>query len=151
MAINAENLISDFIQNYNLHYQSKINMMDINHEILCAPHCPRPLPKEQCAVYVFSLPSNDLILKVGRVGAKSNARFQSQHYNPDSASSTLAGSITKNPILWDLIGFNGQDVGEWLRKNTCRTHFFIHETKSELLEYLEIFMKGHLRPVFEGH
>jgi hypothetical protein len=60
-----------------------------------------------CAAHVFSLSKNygdrvpagrNRILKVGKAGCNSNARFQSQHYNPSSAPSNLAHSLLEVKI-----------------------------------------------------
>jgi hypothetical protein len=47
------------------------------------------------AVYCFFLDGR--ALKIGIAGPNSDARFRSQHYNLNSARSTLAGSIFKYP------------------------------------------------------
>ena len=57
------------------------------------------------AVYVFSEKSQ--VLKVGKVGPNSQARYTSQHYNPKSARSTLAKSLLK-----ERVSFSGYDVNE---------------------------------------
>jgi len=54
------------------------------------------------AVYVFSKGPD--VLKVGKVGAKSQARYTSQHYNPGSAMSTLAASILADLERLELAG-----------------------------------------------
>lgn len=72
-----------------------------------AMHQPPSLCSGKCAAYVFSL-SDDYgapapagphrVLKVGRVGPNSNARFQSQHYSPRSSRSNLANSLLTSTI-----------------------------------------------------
>ena len=54
-------------------------------DALPAPHrAPRSLPQGKMAVYAFFW---DLeCLKVGKVGPKSQARYTSQHYNPNCSS-----------------------------------------------------------------
>jgi hypothetical protein len=76
-------------------------------EYLPAPHRPKALRPNHGAVYVFALADHTTsaagagrVLKVGRVGPNSNARFQSQHYSPGSARSNLANSIVKYEVLW---------------------------------------------------
>lgn len=62
----------------------------ISVEYLSAPHLPpTKLPLVKMAVYVFS--KGPEVLKVGKVGAKSQARYTSQHYNPGSARRTIFG------------------------------------------------------------
>ena len=97
----------------------------IEYEVQPAPHRPHSLTKGKCAVYVFSLsqawgsacPAGpDRVLKVGMAGPNSNARFQSQHYNPNSAGSTVAGSLGRCKILWPYLGITkltSEDVGDW--------------------------------------
>lgn len=48
------------------------------------------------AVYMFYYPCKEEYLKIGEVGGNSTARFFNQHYNPDSANSTLAKSIVES-------------------------------------------------------
>lgn len=71
---------------------------DIRIEALPAPHAPPTrLPAGQMAVYVFTYGRD--VLKVGKVGPKSQARYTSQHYNPGSAQSTLAASMIADTEL----------------------------------------------------
>ena len=60
-------------------------------------HIPLRLPANRAAVYIFKW--NDTYLKVGKVNANSNARYQSQHYNPNSSKSNLSKSL-----LGDILG-----------------------------------------------
>jgi hypothetical protein len=46
------------------------------------PHRPSSLPKGTVGIYLFFF--QDECLKIGKAGSKSNARFLSQHYNPES-------------------------------------------------------------------
>ena len=147
-------------------FQEALNFLDldadIKHELLEAPHESPLLPKAVCAVYVFSLseaygnqcPANsNRVLKVGKVGSKSNARFQYQHYNPRSAQSTVAGSLISDRILWLYLGIERIDektVTDWMKKNLDRDHFFLPADKMEILGLLEKFIRARLGPVFEG-
>ncbi len=147
-------------------FQEALNFLDldadIKHELLEAPHESPLLPKVVCAVYVFSLseaygnqcPANpNRVLKVGKVGSKSNARFQYQHYNPRSAQSTVAGSLISDRILWPYLGIECIDentVTDWMKKNLDRDHFFLPADKMEILCLLEKFIRARLGPVFEG-
>lgn len=68
-----------------------LNADDLHVEQLPAPHkSPTKLPTGKMAVYIFVY--GDIVLKVGKVGPKSNARYTSQHYT-GSAPSTLAKSL----------------------------------------------------------
>ncbi len=116
-------------------------------------------PPRYGAVYIFTLVESpqakappNRALKVGKAGPNSNARFKYQHYKSGSAKSTLAGAIENNPLLWSYIGFPGVsvDVGEWIRNNTDRDNFYIAENKKEIIDFLEIYFKAILGPVFEG-
>ncbi len=139
-----------------------IDLPPVTHQSLTAPHRPVPLPVGSCAVYVFSLseaagvrcPAGPgRVLKVGKVGPNSNTRFQSQHYNPNSATSTLAASLINGGLLWTYLGFTEPDVGEvgrWLMDNTDRDHFYLRAGDRDYLGDLERYVRGRHSPVFEG-
>ena len=79
-------------------------------------HIPLQLPANNAAVYIFKWNNN--YLKVGKVNANSNARYQSQHYNPSSSKSNLSKSILNNIEFQELLGDG--NAGEWLKINTTR-------------------------------
>lgn len=131
----------------------------INHELLEAPHDPKSLPKSMCAVYVFSLSETyghqcpvgpNRVLKVGKVGSKSNPRFQYQHYKPGSVKSTVAGSLISDRILWTYLGIEFIDentVSDWMKTNLDRDHFFLPDNQEEILELLEKYLRARLTPI----
>src|SRR5438094_4304118 len=93
MRQNSAQLIADFVAVAALAGHT-IRAEDIRHEFVPAPHARPQLPRGTSAVYVFSLASDEsVVLKVGKVGPKSAARFGSQHYLPASAKSNLAKSV----------------------------------------------------------
>ncbi|MGA7178903.1 MAG: hypothetical protein WBX11_04860 [Thiobacillaceae bacterium] len=118
-------------------------------EELAAPHVPPTrLPAGKMAVYVFSKGPD--VLKVGKVGAKSQARYTSQHYNPGSAMSTLAASILADR---ELLGVDVEDaaIGDWIRQNIDRVNFLMDEKVGvRVLTLLESFLQCRLKPRFEG-
>ena len=134
----------------------------VEHEAKPAPHKSHSLTTGKCAVYVFSLSKAwgsgcaagaDRVLKVGKAGLTSNARFQSQHYNPNSARSTLAGSLLRCRVLWPYLGIANlteADVGEWIRKNVDRDNFYLDVSDQGLLGQLETYIRGVLGSMFEG-
>lgn len=110
---------------------------------------PKRLPAGKMAVYVFTF--NGMVLKVGKAGPKSSARFTSHHYNPASAPSTLAASILKNPQVLGVTGLSDENVGSWLKNNTSRTNFILDaKCGIQALTLLEIFLQCRLKPRFEG-
>lgn len=129
------------------------------------PHRPnvanpgRPRPGF-AAVYIFALNANATceagpgrVLKVGRVAPNSGPRFQSQHYSPDSAKSTLAGSLIRYPVLWPWLGIADLDassVRDWMRMNLDRVNLFIPAPQAELLPHLEMYVRARVGSVFEG-
>lgn len=154
MIENVHGLISDFVTVAGLSGFS-IMSADIVHEILYAPHRPVNLPIGKQAVYVFSLANpHSVVLKVGKVGSNSNARFLSQHYNPKSSNSNLSKSLLKNELTWGKLGINTLSevsVGNWIKQNTDRDNFYINsEFGLSLLSLLEVFLQCRLQPVFEG-
>jgi hypothetical protein len=134
----------------------------IEYERQPAPHQPHALPVGKCAVYVFSLSEGygrqcragaHRVLKVGMAGLNSNARFQSQHYNPRSAPSTVAGVLLQSRVLWPYLGITNireDEAGAWLRKNTDRDNFYLEAVDAELLRDLERYVRARLGPALEG-
>lgn len=122
----------------------------ISFEILSAPHVPPTrLPIGKMAVYVFSKGPD--ILKVGKVGAKSQARYTSQHYNPGSAMSTLAASILADRERLGLQDIDEASVGRWIRENIDRVNFLMDQHFGmPVLTLLEIFLQCRLKPRYEG-
>jgi hypothetical protein len=106
-------------------------------DIIRAPHVQPALPRGHGAVYVFALGAAagesatcgaGTVLKVGRVGARSEPRFRSQHYNPRSAGSTLANSLLTYRIMWPWLGIDHldeNDVKNWMLSNLDRFHIFV--------------------------
>lgn len=114
-----------------------------------APHLPQSLPSRKIAVYVFSRKGQ--CLKVGRVGLKSQARFTSQHYLPDSSRSNLAKSLLTARAEFGLTEVTEANVGDWIRANVDRLDFLLDaEHGIPVLALLESFLQCRLKPRFEG-
>jgi hypothetical protein len=155
---NASRLIQDFA----LALQPLGLTCAVYHDHQPAPHKGKPLPAGRCGVYVFTLSSEygatttagaNRALKVGKAGVNCNARYQSQHYNPKSAPSTLAATLLKTKVLWPFIGITLLDesnVRGWIERNTDRDNFLLSAEDGHLLGKLETYLKGRLGPVFEG-
>lgn len=136
--------------------------VQIIHEAVPPVHENCVLPKGKCAVYVFSLTHDygskcpagaHRAIKVGKVGEKSNPRFQYQHYKPKSNQSTVGGRLLTYPVLWPYLGIaslEGGQVEDWLKSNTDRDHFFLDGNQLLIRDALEVYLKGLLGPVFEG-
>jgi hypothetical protein len=123
---------------------------DIQIEEMPAPHVvPLRLPRGMMAVYVFSKKGD--VLKVGKVGPKSGARYTYQHYNPGSAISTLAGSLLADGGRRDLINLNEANISEWIKANIDRVNFILNESLGvDILSLLEAFLQCRLKPRYEG-
>jgi len=158
---NPEKLLDDFVkaaQRASLPCERRT----ITHEVQPAPHEPHALPRGKCAVYVFSLSAPygkccpagaHRVLKLGKAGPNSSARFQSQHYDPSRAPSTLATALVNSTILWPYLGITEVDaaeVGRWIKKNVDRDNFYLDVAENNLLGELERYIKGRSGPVFEG-
>ena len=128
----------------------RLGSSDLTVERDMAPHSPpKRLPKGRMAVYVFSY--GDVVLKVGKAGPNSAARFTSQHYSPSSAPSTLAASILKEGQSLGITGLSSASVGTWIKANTDRTNFLLSiECGVPVLTLLEAFLQCRLKPRFEG-
>jgi hypothetical protein len=131
-------------------------------EMQLAPHRSPALPAGAAAVYVFALSEvagqnapcgAHTVLKVGKAGPNSEARFKYMHYNPASSQSNLAKSLLSHPILWPWLGIEGltiTSVGDWIRTNLDRANFFIPAGRPQLLATLEVYIRARVGSVFEG-
>ena len=130
-------------------------------EYLPAPHRPTALRPGYGAIYVFALTENDApeagegrVLKVGRVGPNSNARFQSQHYSATSARSSLAKSLIAYLLLWPWLGIDEVDastIREWMLIHLDRANIYVPATAAGLLPHLEMYVRARLGgSVYEG-
>lgn len=125
------------------------------------PHQPKALRPGCGAVYVFALAEHDTseagvgrVLKVGRVGPNSNARFQSQHYSATAARSSLAKSILAYPALWPWLGIERVDassVRRWMLANLDRANVYVATDSADLIPHLEMYVRARLGgSVYEG-
>jgi hypothetical protein len=100
------------------------------------------------AIYAFW--SNGEWLKIGQAGPKSAARYTSQHYNPNSSMSNLAKSLANDLRMKEVLGFDSQNPGQWVKGSACRVNILLPSDKrQELLSLLEVFLHARLRPRYE--
>ena len=145
----TQTLIQDFLRIAALAGERFVES-EIEVEALRAPHRPPSrLPAGMMAVYVFSY--GDTVLKVGKAGPNSGARYTSQHYNAASAPSTLAASLLKRGDEIGASGLTVESAADWIKKNTHRTNFLMKaECGVSVLTLLEAFLQCRLKPRFEG-
>jgi hypothetical protein len=129
-------------------------------EVMAAPHKPTRLPIGSAAVYVFafsaaagqSVPCGaGTVLKVGKAGPNSEARFRYMHYNVSSSNSNLAKSLLAHPVLWPWLGIHNltsESVGHWIRSNLDRTNFFVPGDRLQVLATLEGYIRARVGSVF---
>jgi hypothetical protein len=124
---------------------------DIDIEDMGVPHeAPKSLPKGKTAVYMFFY-GNDAV-KVGKVGSRSKARYTSQHYILKSAKSSLANSIVKEGVSFELTSDEKADPSGWIKSNTRRINILIDvQLGPNALNLIEAFMIAKLNPTFEGY
>ncbi len=161
MIENPEGIIEDLKASFR-RQKTEVMTKSLTHEPQRAPHIPHALPAGKCAVYVFSLSAAygarcpagaHRVLKVGKAGPNSNARFQSQHYNPKSSGSNLAKSLVRMWFLHPYLGIDElayDDAGKWVRANLDRDNFYLDAEHDAILGILETYLKGITGPVFEG-
>lgn len=149
MTWNAEAALNDFMIVARL-AGIEVTGEDIQIETNPAPHAaPVTLPSGFMAIYVFS--RGDEILKVGNVGPNSQARYTSQHYNPCSAISTLAGSLLADRSRLGIAGIEDGKIGEWIKSNMDRVNILMSARLGvRVLTLLEAFLQCRLRPTYEG-
>jgi hypothetical protein len=126
-----------------------ISRDELQVDFIPAPHKqPSSLPTGKMAVYAFW--ANDEWLKIGQVGAKSAARYISQHYNANSSMSNLAKSLANDIRMRDILGFDNQNPGQWVKTSTCRVNILMPSNRRpELLSLLEVFLHARLKPRYE--
>lgn len=157
--IDPETLVTDFAAAAD---QAAINgwPCSLRTGFLPAPHTPPALPAGYGAVYAFAVADTSsapcgagTVLKVGRIGARSEPRFKSQHYNPRSAGSTLANSLLTYRIMWPWLGIrhlDDRDVKSWMLVNLDRMHIFVPDGHPAVAASLEVYVRARIGSVFEG-
>lgn len=93
------------------------------------------------------------VLKVGKAGPNSDARFRTQHYLPNSAGSVLAKSLVSHPFLWSWLGIQAVDqasVRAWMLSSLDRYHFLVPADQPAVLHALEVYIRARVGSVFEG-
>jgi hypothetical protein len=112
------------------------------------PHQPKSLPGGAMGVYTFYYEGH--FLKIGKAGPNSNARFLSQHYNPNSAMSNLAKSILSDKKMQSL-GITEQNVGDWIKRKCRRIDVVIDAAAGIFaLELIEAILHYKYSPIYEG-
>ena len=119
-------------------------------DLCLKPHTPPTrLPKGKIAVYAFF--NSGVAVKIGKAGPKSGARYVSQHYHPDSARSTLAGSILADPHKIGAGAVTQKNVGAWIKKYCDRVNLLLPaESGYAVLSLLEAFLHARFQPIYEG-
>lgn len=108
---------------------------------------PLPLPAGKMAVYSFFYTATDTCLKVGQANAKSNARYQSQHYGMN-ANSTLTKSLITDPQMPMVSETNWQD---WVKNNCERFDVLIDAKLGKItLNFIEGLLQYFFQPKYEG-
>jgi hypothetical protein len=128
-------------------------------ELISAPHRQTGLRPGFGAVYAFALSQHStsaagagMVLKVGKAGSNSDARFRSQHYTL-SAGSSLAKSLLGHRIVWPWLGIDQLDevtVKPWMLANLDRLHIFVPTRSPLVLPVLEMYVRARVGSVFEG-
>ena len=143
--------LKEAVENFkSVAYLAGLPGYDIEIEFLPAPHQPpRRLPPGKSAVYIFVYQARTL--KVGKVGPNSAARYTSQHYNPGSAPSTLAGSLLAHgEEKLGVEGLTQANVGAWIKANTDRYNLLLPKAcPARLRTLLEAFIQCKMNPLFE--
>jgi hypothetical protein len=118
-------------------------------EYLESPHKPPSrLPSGKMAVYGFWHEGE--WLKIGMAGPNSNARYTSQHYNPNSAQSNLARALCDDVRMANRPGFDSAAPGNWIKSRCNRVNILLDSKHGGLpLAMLEAFLHLRLRPRYE--
>ncbi len=123
-------------------------------------HEPTTLEKTKSGVYVFM--KGDYCFKVGKAGSKSQARWNSHHYNLDETTpSTMPKSIIKHKTKFkrcfpaelhqSIDAISKNNIQEWVKRNLSRIEFVIPNQEDKFaLNLLEALAQFELKPIFEG-
>jgi hypothetical protein len=118
-------------------------------EYLPAPHRPSGLPRGYMAIYCFW--GDGEWLKIGKVGANSDARYRSQHYAPGRARSSLAQSLLLDVDLAGRCNITAESCSEWIKGQSHRCNILVPATQSpSFLALLEAYLHFRLKPRYEG-
>jgi len=111
------------------------------------PHKIQSLPSRKMAIYAFF--HKNECLKIGKVNSNSNARYNYQHYNPDSSKSNLAKSLLSDNNFLGNNTFN--NIGNWIKENTRRINIIIPQNVGIfVLNFCEAFLQLNFKPKYEG-
>jgi hypothetical protein len=123
--------------------------LDMKVEFQGAPHRPSGLPKGKMAVYCFW--GDSCWLKIGKVGANSDARYRNQHYLSHSSKSNLAKSILADPKMAEKFAISKRNCKDWMLLNLDRCNILVSaDQPKSLLSLLEAYLHHRLKPRFEG-
>ena len=123
-------------------------------------HHPTTLPRGMRGVYVFL--AGEHCFKVGKAGTKSQARWNSHHYNLDETTpSTLPKSIVRNNEMFkpffpadihgEIDALCKTNIQAWIKHNLSRIEFLIPDDGDPFaLSLLEALVQFRLKPKFEG-
>lgn len=140
--------VADFVEVARL-AGGAVTAADIAIECLEAPHRPSGLPAGKMAVYAFW--GDGEWLKIGKVGANSDARYRSQHYAFGRARSSLANSLCNDTQIVARTGITPDSCTDWIKTHTHRCNLLISaQHPKSLLSLLEAFMHHRLGPRYEG-
>jgi len=137
---------------------AKLGKDEIELDAICIapprkPHKPPILLEGKIAVYVFYM--EECVLKVGKAGPKSGARYRYQHYGTPKNGSTLAKSLLKDERAEQVFHLKSkpteEEIGRWIKKNTKRVNFLLDaDYYGPVLNLFEAFVQCRLKPIFEG-
>ena len=135
---------------------AKLGKIEVKSSLICIQrskpkHKPASvLPKGKIAVYIFYI-EDKCVLKVGKAGPKSGARYSYQHYGTPKKGSTLAKSLLADEDAKKEPRFTKEDVGNWIKEKTKRVNFLLDDKDyGSVLSLFEAFVQCRLNPVYEG-
>ena len=123
-------------------------------------HHPSKLPEGMQGVYVFF--SDKDCFKVGKAGPKSQARWNSHHYNLDKTTpSTFSKSIVKDKNKFksyfsvekgsEIDQLCEDNIKDWIRNNISRIELILPQDAGDYaLNLLEALVQFELKPIYEG-
>ncbi len=112
-----------------------------------APHS-RPKKRKEGNSSITLFFYGEALLYVGYAGKKSNARYLSHYYNPNSSPSNLAKKLLEGRLFAEGFSFDEKNVGSWIQSKCRRVDLLFPSSFSpQSLQKIKHSIIEELRPV----
>ena len=113
--------------------------------------------KSNMYIYSFWFDGEDVPLKIGKAGSKTESRYKYHHYNKNSVGSCLAKSIAADTAFCNKnsIDTDTEPLKKWIKANCHRLNIIMPNNPQNgydmfTLELIEAILHNIYRPKYEG-